>query len=97
MQLKRIGPLSLARLAVGLYGAIGIVIGVIFAAAALVGSGLAGAEDQSSPVFGFAFGFGAIVFFPLLYGVLGGLGALVVAGLYNVFASLLGGVELTLE
>ncbi len=56
MQLKRVGPFSLARLAAGLYGAIGLFAGAIFALAALV-----------------------------------------VAGLYNLLAGWLGGVELTLE
>ena len=46
---------------------------------------------------GLFFGVGAVVFLPLMYGVLGGLCALLVAGLYNLMAGWLGGVELTLE
>jgi hypothetical protein len=97
MQLKRIGPLSLARLAGGLYGAIGLFVGVIFAAAALVGASIAGAAGESSPLLGLIFGVGAVVFLPLMYGVLGALGALLIAGLYNLLAGWLGGIELTLE
>jgi len=97
MQLKRIGPLSLARLAAGLYGAIGLLVGIVVALAALVGVSIGGAAGESSPLIGLFFGVGAVVFLPLMYGVLGALGAVLIAGLYNVLAGWLGGVELTLE
>ena len=94
MQLKRIGAVSLARLAAGLYAVIGLIIGAIFALAALAGAAVAG---DSSPMIGLLFGVGAVVFLPLIYGVLGALGALLIAGLYNLMAGWLGGVEVTLE
>jgi len=97
MQLKRIGPLSLARLAAGLYGAIGFFIGAIVALAALVGAGIGGPAGESNPLLGVLLGVGAIVFLPLIYAVLGALGALIVAALYNLLAGWLGGVELTIE
>jgi hypothetical protein len=97
MQLKRIGPLSLARLAAGLYGAIGAFAGLVFALAALVGTTFAHEASDANPVLGLVFGVGAIVFLPLIYGVLGAIMALVVAALYNLLAGWLGGVELTLE
>jgi hypothetical protein len=97
MQLKRIGPISLARLAAGLYGAIGLFIGACFAIAAMVGMTVAHEASDASPMLGLVFGVGAIVFLPLIYGVLGALMALVVAALYNLLAGWLGGIELTLE
>jgi hypothetical protein len=97
MQLTRIGPMSLARLAAGLYAAIGLIVGLIFALAALAGAGLAASAGDASPLVGLMFGVGAIVFLPLMYGVLGAVGALIIAALYNLLAGWLGGVELTLE
>jgi hypothetical protein len=97
MQLKRIGPLSLARLAAALYAVIGLCIGAIFALAAVVGAGIGAAAGDSSPLLGLLFGVGAIVFLPLMYGVLGALAALLIAALYNALAARLGGVEVTLE
>jgi hypothetical protein len=97
MQLKRIGPLSLARLAAGLYGAIGLFIGAVVAVAAMAGAGIAGAAGESNPLLSVLLGVGAIVFLPLIYGVLGALGALLIASLYNLLAGWLGGVDLTLE
>jgi hypothetical protein len=97
MQLKRIGPLSLARLAAGLYAAIGLIVGVIVALAALAGASLGHTSGDSNPIVGVVFGVGAVVFLPLIYGVLGAFGALVIAVLYNLLSGWLGGVELTLE
>jgi len=97
MQLKRIGPFSLARLAAGLYGAIGLFLGACFAIAALVGMTIAHEASDANPLVGVVFGVGAIVFLPLIYGVLGALMALVIAALYNLLAGWLGGIELTLE
>jgi hypothetical protein len=97
MQLKRIGPFSLARLAAGLYGAIGLFLGACFAIAALVGMTIAHEAADANPLVGVVFGVGAIVFLPLIYGVLGALMALVIAALYNLLAGWLGGIELTLE
>lgn len=96
MRLTRVGPLSLAKLAAGLYACIGLIMGAIFALAATLGASL-GASGDTSPFLGAVFGVGAIVLFPLMYGVLGALGALISALLYNLFAGWLGGIELTLE
>jgi len=43
------------------------------------------------------FGVGAIVFLPIFYGVIGAVGGAICAALYNVFAGMIGGVELNLE
>jgi hypothetical protein len=39
-------------------------------------------------------GVGAIVFFPILYGVMGFIATLIMAALYNVIAGAVGGVEM---
>lgn len=94
MTLKRIGPLSLARISAVLYGIIGLVLGCGFAVVAMIG-GFA-SQQTSGPIFGFAFGVGAVIFFPLLYGGLGFVMSLIMAGLYNLMAGWLGGIELEL-
>jgi hypothetical protein len=44
-----------------------------------------------------AFGVGAVVILPIMYGVFGVLGGAVGAALYNVFAGMVGGVEVDMS
>jgi hypothetical protein len=98
MILKRIGVLSMAKIAGILYAAIGVVMGLFFAAISSF-MGMAGAHmnpDMPSWL-GPLFGVGAIVLAPLLYGVMGFIGGAIGALVYNLFSSLVGGLELELE
>lgn len=96
MQLKRIGALSLVKVFLVLYGGIGLIVGVIFALAAIAGA-TAGMSEEAGPLAGVLFGAGAIVFLPILYAVMGAVAALLIAGLYNLAAGLTGGVEIELR
>jgi hypothetical protein len=74
----------------------GLLIGLIFALISMVGAGVASAmqsNDMASRGFGAMFGIGAIILFPILYGVIGLCVGAIGAALYNVFAGLVGGVE----
>ena len=100
MRLNRIGVGSAAKISGALYGAMGLIFGGIFALFALVGAGFAGMaaeQGEAIPAFvGPLFGVGAIVLFPLLYGVMGVVTGAVGAALYNLFARMIGGLELEL-
>ena len=95
MVIKRIGPMSCAKIAGTLYAIIGLVLGGIFSLAAL--AGMFGADSPETAVFPMMFGAAAIVAFPIFYGCLGFLGALIGAWLYNVFAGWVGGIELDVQ
>jgi hypothetical protein len=99
MQLRRVGPLSCAKVAAVLYAAMGLIIGAVFSMIGLVGglAASAAAEGASGAFMGVLFGVGAIVLLPLLYGVMGFVAGLLSAAIYNVAASRVGGVELELE
>lgn len=102
MVLKRVGVFSVARIAGVLYCALGLLIGLLFALLSTVAGGLAAAAANSGGHqlpgwFGMIFGVGAIVLFPVFYGVLGFIMAAIMAGLYNLFAGLVGGIELDLQ
>lgn len=43
------------------------------------------------------FGVGAIIFLPIMYGIMGFIGGAIMAFVYNVVAGIAGGVELELE
>ena len=46
---------------------------------------------------GALFGVGAVIFLPICYGVLGLLAGALTAALYNLFAGMVGGVEMDLK
>jgi hypothetical protein len=95
MVVKRIGPLSVAKNVAVLYAVLGIIIGAIVSLGAMAGA----FADDSGVGAGIAgiIGIGAIVAFPILYACLGFFGSLIAAVLYNMVASMVGGVELEVE
>lgn len=100
MRLTRIGVGSAAKISGALYAALGLIIGVFFALFALIGAGFAGmaAQDDNAPAFLSAmFGVGAVVLFPLFYGLLGLVGGAVCAAIYNLLARMIGGLEVEME
>jgi len=97
MVLKRLGVISVAKFAGVFYAGMGLLAGIVLAAVSSL-AGMAGASMHDMPGWiGPIFGVGAIVLLPLLYGVLGFLFGAIVAGLYNVFSGLIGGIEVELE
>ncbi len=95
MVIKRVGPVSCAKIAAILYALIGIVIGIavsLISMAGAFGSNLSSYSGLAAVVGG-----GAIVAFPIFYAVLGFVGALIAAGLYNLAAGLLGGIQIDVE
>lgn len=95
MILKRMEPWSLAKIAGAVYVVIGLIIGACFSLISVLG--LATTPDDAPARLGLFFGVSAIVWAPLFYGLLGFVGALIVAGLYNWMARMVGGVRLELE
>jgi hypothetical protein len=98
MTLQRIGVWSAARILGALYAGIGLVFGavasVVGLASVLLGSST---QDGVGGLSGVLFGVGAILMLPILYGLLGLAGGALTAALYNLFAGLMGGVELEFE
>ncbi len=101
MVIRRIGVWSVARLYGAVTAAMGLLMGAIIAVATMVGSMVSGMSDSPSPLgsgpFGAMLGIGAIVFLPLLYGVMGVIVGALSAALYNLFAGLFGGIQLDTE
>ena len=100
MVVKRIGIGSAAKLSGAMYGSMGLFIGIIVSLASFFGAGLAqlaGSEDAPPAFMGVLFGVGAIVLLPLLYGLLGLVIGAVTAGLYNLFARMVGGLTVEME
>jgi hypothetical protein len=102
MVIKRVGPLSCAKIAGVLHALGGLLFGAMFTLFALVG-GFAGAPFPNDPAMpmtafmGLFMGVGAIVFLPLFYGVMGFVVTLIGAFIYNLLAAVVGGIEIHVE
>lgn len=95
MVLRRIGPLSLARISATIYALMGLILGACFSLVSVLVAAFR--PEQAGGPFGVLFGVGAVIWLPLLYGGMGFLGALIMAGLYNWLAGWVGGVTVELQ
>jgi hypothetical protein len=102
MIVRRVGVWSVAKLYAVMAAAGGLIAGILFALLSTLG-GLAGAassEGGSGALaggLGALFGVGAIIFLPIMYGVLGLAAGAIGAALYNLFAGIIGGIEVELQ
>jgi transmembrane protein DUF3566 len=97
MVIERVEPFSCAKIAGVLYAMLGLVFGALFSLLAIFGAFASAAfatESAPPPLFGTLFGVGAIVLFPIFYGVMGFIFTLIGALLYNVATKAVGGIEI---
>lgn len=95
MILKRVGPLSVAKIAAVLYALMGFLFGACLSVFSLI-SGMVRPQESAGPLAN-AFGVGAVIWMPFFYGSIGFVGSLVTAALYNGVAKFVGGITLELE
>jgi len=95
MVINRVGPVSVAKVALIIYGVLGLVFGGIISLFALGGSMIA--DQSGSRSLGALFGVGAIVILPICYAVIGAIGALIMTGIYNLAARAMGGIEVDVQ
>ena len=96
VELKKIDILSTALMTGFLYLVIGLIVGLIFGCFALIG--LAGLSSLTGE-FDFT-GIGALVFvcaMPIIYGIIGFIGGAILALVYNIVASVVGGIKLEFD
>ena len=97
MIVRRLGVWSVAKMYGTVAAAMGLLIGLLVACASLVGAGFASQNSDMPAGMAAALGVGAVVILPLMYGVFGVIGGAVGAALYNVFAGMVGGVEVDMS
>jgi hypothetical protein len=95
MVIRRVGPMSFARVAGVIYAVLGLVLGGVFALISMVSS--PGSDAFQGLPLGAVAGVAAIIVFPVLYGCLGFIVFLIAATLYNAIANITGGIELDVE
>jgi hypothetical protein len=96
MVVKRVDPLSFAKITGVLYALLGLCFGAIFTLVAAVGAAVSDRLYGGSGL-GFLLGIGSVIALPIFYGGLGFLFSLIAAALYNVVAGWVGGVAMEIE
>jgi hypothetical protein len=99
-RIKRTSPLQAGKMLGALYACMGLILLPFFALAAVAGAFALSAEQSAGapgPALfaGMMVGFG--IFMPIIYGVMGFIGGIIAAALYNVFARWIGGIEVEVE
>ena len=93
-EISRIDVISLGRIMGVLYAIGGLVAGAVLSLFAVVGIS---ASPDGGPLWGMLFGAAAIIFLPILYGLLGFVGGVITAWIYNIVARLAGGLRVELR
>lgn len=87
VELKKIGVLSLGKLQAIIMAIIGLIIGIFYAISALL---LGNMFNIQSGYFSIA----GIILFPLIYGILGFIGGVIGALVFNAGIKIVGGLEM---
>jgi hypothetical protein len=95
MVVKRFGVGSVAKIYGAISAAVGLLAGCLIALGSVMSLGVADRSEVGylAPMFGI----GAVVFLPVFYGLMGVVAGAFGAVLYNVFAGMVGGVEIEVE
>jgi len=88
-QIRRIDPVSAAKVCAVLYG----LMGLIFIPFVLVIRSFTPADQVAS---GFGFGLGFAIAMPIVYAIIGFIFTLISAAVYNLIAGWVGGIEIEL-
>lgn len=94
-EIKQVDPFSLAKVWGVLYAILGFIIGIFFAAFGSLMQQFSG--DEGSAAISGMFGTMGLIFFPILYGVIGLLAGVIGGFLYNLIAGWVGGIRMELK
>jgi hypothetical protein len=96
-EIKKLDILSVAKIEGAMGAVIGFIVGLIWAAIGMAIFSFAGMAGATMPRgFGMFFGVIAIVVVPIVWAILGFIGGIIVAFIYNVLAGWIGGVKIEL-
>jgi hypothetical protein len=103
MVIKRIRPMSFAKMNGVICAFIGLLIGGMFSLIGLVGGAAmlnqsnSGDAGTAGAAMGMIFGVGAIIIVPICYAIFGFIWGLLGAAVYNLAAGMMGGLELDIQ
>ena len=88
--LKRVSPASAFKVGLVAYGIVGLIVGMFCSLIAV--TGVRFASHAHMPIVS-RVGIFAVILCPIFYGMIGGIGAVIAAGIYNLVADWVGGLE----
>jgi hypothetical protein len=98
MVIKRISPMSAAKMQGAVCALMGLLFGAMFSLISMtigsMASGLGGNNSGGAGMFGMMMGVGAIIFVPIFYGIFGFIAGAIGAAIYNLVAGWMGGLEI---
>ena len=100
MRIRRIDPISAAKVGGVLYAGIGLLIGACVSVVMMTIGSAAALSDEGSPAgafLGILFGAGSIVIMPIIYGIIGAITMLICAWLFNIAARIAGGLQIEVQ
>jgi hypothetical protein len=92
--IKRIAPASAFKVGLVVYGFLGLILGACCTVIAIVE--IFFMREAHLPIFGRFVGLFAVIVCPILYGIIGGVGAAIAALIYNLAAGWVGGLEVNI-
>ena len=95
--INRVGVFSVAKIFGALYAIFGLIFGAMFTCFSLLGFLAALSSELGGQAIVILFGVGAIIFMPILYGIIGFTAGAIAAFVYNVVAGMIGGIEIELS
>jgi hypothetical protein len=95
--IKKFEVLSVMRVSGICYGVMGLIEGAFLSVVFLVLPTAAISQRQLPPWLGVAFGGLSVVFFPILFGLMGAIIGALGAVIYNVSAKFVGGIQVEVE
>jgi hypothetical protein len=96
-KIKKFEPLSVMRIAAIVYAAIGFLEGAMFSFIFSMVPFTSPNGQHIPRAFGVLFGGFSIIFFPIIFAVIGAIGGGLGAVMYNVSARYVGGIEVEVE
>ncbi|MDE3171018.1 MAG: hypothetical protein KGL75_12820 [Acidobacteriota bacterium] len=95
-KIKKFEPLSVMRISAIAYGAMGVLEGAFISVIFLLAP-MANPQPQMPRIFGLLFGSLSIIFFPILFAIIGAITGGLGAVIYNVSARYVGGIAVEVE
>ncbi|NEQ29973.1 MAG: hypothetical protein F6K04_03055 [Leptolyngbya sp. SIO4C5] len=90
VMIKSLDILSVGKIQALILAVFGFILGAFFALMSLS----MGSSVGNSPMAGMMGGIGAIIFIPIVYAIIGFIGGIITAVIYNLAASAIGGIEM---